>query len=1215
MNLACLLMTLICLITILLFSSSSSNSNTNSSGNSITISSRVIPRKSLLLDEMQSNSAESIDSLDSQPLVATTTNQHQTASADSNNDKLFDNLDLLDNRRDGAKFRRKSELSNPDVISVLGATNSKTLTNEREVEDLISNSSNNNNSELPEIISNHRHAASRPELEPNSLIDPILSQIFNDSEIGSMLKQALKRASNDTSGGFKKPIIRKSKNGATIIISSSSTFNNSNSLFNDSSSPFPSLIEKLLPPMFRPLSFGGDSFLRQTADGISSSNSSNPQGNLASSVATITINSEPIFASSSNPFGFSRLISGSSNPMASFLSFADATSPLSHHQHHPHIHRNHHYNRDPHQHHASRLPGLFMEPLAFRAPSPFGLPSLFNSPFATGPMSSPPGLMSMIIRANQLDQADEDSTQTPPSSSSSQMIPSGKSQRTANEKEESNAKSNETLKVQASQRQNSTIERQQSTDKHLAAANNNDSEVETLDMSEFVPARSSPGPSASTSRLHSFYQPRSIMSKPSGSMVIFSSGSLGASPSRSLADPFGFPFAPSAMNSPFTPFMMPSISPPPQMMFLGGSENGPEAEGGAQVLSPILRSFLSNVMSDIVPMSSSIIDADQTKDINNKTASDERNSNSNRSNKAAQLSSSSNLNPSWTALSSAELDDDWTNRGASEGSIDRWDEQNPSSLLSSKHIRAHHRSDESSDSNSPTENSEAVSGIQFEQHLPFERHPEPSLVGGANIRGPSLIVEKLFEAPARIQRVRPGIRSQSLSRADFEEPSETTATLSRPFQPTSPFFPPRSIPSSSQSNNDDFVPHVGFISRLLNDISHRSGNSVNKVSGSSSIIKNRSIEDDFDESDSSSMNENMLVHPKIRVASARIRMRPINELKSSSIGSPNSDTLFMSPNHFIIAENSDDDKDSQASSLEPNKPSFDDTMNSMEDRLNNVLSIASHQTFLPNHKQPSANEEQQTETPGELQSVQRPQAPLTSSLSSHLPQSLAQNNARAAVAHSIPLPPLVPSRSELKQHNQALEQKQQQKPSSNNPFTSPSSPLFGFPASTLAESDLTKVSKPSLELNNNSQQNFNNRQPRSFTYHSNNEVASSLAGHNAAPRAVDQISTAESIGRSRFIPLSGPPASVVMGRRLDDGPFSAEQSLMGPPPLALNLLGENQRQQSQPHKSVAPSRSHERQNDASNSVANNGRLQQSTHISAPINDIATQNENYHTIVV
>lgn len=1253
MNLACLLMTLVCLITILLFSGSNANNN-----NSNPVS-RVIPRKSLFVDEMQGgNTAESIDSLDSQPLVGSATSQQQTVSANSNND----NLNFLDNRRDGAKFRRKSELSNSDENSLSGTTNSKSLTNEREIEDLASNI--NNSPELPEkgdsSTSSDKQAASiKSEFEPNSLIDPILSQIFNDSEIGTMLKQALKKASNGTAtsssgGGFNKPIIRRSKNGATIIISSSSTFNNNNSLFNNSSSPFPSLIEKLLPPMFRPLSLGSDLFLKQqqTADGNVSSNSSNPQAaGLASSVATITINSEPIFASSSSPFGISRGFTGSSNPFASFLAATDPFSPLSQHynhnsHHHPHHHDQHHPHH--HHHHASRLPGLFMEPLAFRAPTPFGPPSLFGSPFAamSGPMSGPPGLMSMIIRANQLDQADEDSTQTPPPSSSSSSSSSlsststsSKSQRTANERDELNAKNNnDALKAQASQQQNLTTGKRQSTDKLPATAvNNNDSEVETLDMSEFIPARSSPSSGAFTSRLHNFYPQRSIISKPSGSMVIFSSGNLGTSPARNVADPFGFPFmSPSAISSPFSPFMPPSISPPPQMMFLGG-ENGAHGGNGAQMLNPILRSFLNNVMSDIVPLSSSIIDADQTKDTNNKTGLNERNDKNNSLNKATRSSSSSNLNPSWTALSSAELEDDWTNGGASEGTIDRWDEQNPPPSSSNKHIRAHHRSDEGNDPNSSlTESSE---GIQFEQQnpSPFERHLGPSFSSSGNFLSPSLTVEKLIETPARIQHIGSEIRSQSLSRADFEEPNESTATLSRPFQPTSPFFPPRSITSSSQSNNDDFAPHVGFISRLLNDISRRSDSTTNKQTGSSSIIKNRSMEDDFDEGDSSSMNENVLVQsnnnkhhsqdnawPKIRVASARIRMRPINDVKTSPISgplmSPNSDAIFMSPNHFTFAENSDIDKESQVSSLEPNKPSFDDTMNSMEDRLNHVLSLASHQTFLPNHKQSSVNEEQQTEAPSKPQSVPAPQALPSSSSSpppSQAPQSLALNNARAAVEHSIPLPQLVSSRSEPKQHNQVVEEKQH-KPTSDNPFTSPSSPLFGFPASSLAQNDLQKVPKPSQELNNNdnnnnnSQQIFSNRQPRSFTYHSNNEVATSLANLNATPRAVDQMIPAASTGRSRFIPLSGPPASVVMGRRLDDGPFSNEQSLISLPP-PLNLLGDQQRQQQQ--KSVAPSRSPDVQNHASNSATDNRHIQQSTFNSAPINNIASQNENYRTIVV
>lgn len=1141
--------------------------------------------------------AESIDSLDSQPLVGSiTSQQQQTASANNDQnsiDNILDNFKMnLDNRKDGAKFRRKSELSNQDESSPSATFSTKTSTTiERETEDL----NNSNIFELPER-GEKVTTTSKSELDPtNSLIDPILSQIFNDSEIGSMFKQALKRASNGTNGGgFNKPIIRKSKNGATIIISSSSTFNNSNGIFNDSSFPFPSLIEKLLPPMFRPLSLGSDSFLKQTTDGNSSNN---PEG-LASSVATITINSKPVFASSSSsPFGISRL--APMNPFAPFLSAGDPFGPLSH------AHNNHHHHHPHHNHHhyPSRLPGLFIKP--FRGPIPFGPPSLFGSPFS-GPISGPPSLMSMIVRANQLDQADEDSTQSPSSPQTTSK----------NEKEDSNSKNSDALKVQASQQHNSTI------GKPTQSINNNDSEVETLDMPELIPVHSPSGAAAFNGRLHNFYPPRSIISKPSGSMVIFSSGEMGSTPSR-FADPFGFPFAPSPVSSPFSPFMSASMSPTPQMMFLGG-ENGPVGSNGGQMLNPILRSFLSNVMSDIVPVAS--VSDDRGKDTSNKTGgSNERgDGNNSSSNKVARLSSSSNLNPSWTALSSAELDDDWTN-GASEGSIDRWDEQtNPAPSFTSnsnKHIRAHHRSsDESSDSNQPTENSELFPGIQFEHQnpsaSPFEGHLESSFIGGNSFRGPSVTVEKFIEAPqARVQTVGAGIRSQSLSRADFEEPSEPTATLSRPSQPTSPFFSPRSISSPSQSNSDDFAPHVGFISRLLNDISRRSEVVTSKQSGSSSIIKNRSMDDDFDEGDSSSMSENMLAQPnnnkhsasgnswpKIRVASARIRMRPFTERKVSSLVSPSSDTIFMSPTHFTIAENSDTDKEGQASSIEPNKPSFDDTMNSMEDRLNHVLSLASHQTFLPNHKQGS-EETHQLDRQNKAQPALAPPAPQSSPSSIQPPQSLAQNNARAAVAHSIPLPPLVPSRSESK-HNQ-VEQKQQ-KPNSDNPFTSPTSPLFGFPTSSLAQNDLPNVSKPSQEMNNintnsnnnNSQQNYSNRQQRSFTYHSNNEVASSLSGHNVTPKA-DQITPAESIGRSRFIPLSGPPASVVMGRRLDDGPFSDEQSVIE----QLPSLGNQQRHQ---QEFAVPSRGLEEQNHPTSGVAEN-RRSLSVFNQVLVNNIATQN--------
>lgn len=111
-----------------------------------------------------------------------------------------------------------------------------------------------------------------------------------------------------------------------------------------------------------------------------------------------------------------------------------------------------------------------------------------------------------------------------------------------------------------------------------------------------------------------------------------------------------------------------------------------------------------------------------------------------------------------------------------------------------------------------------------------------------------------------------------------------------------------------------------------------------------------------------------------------------------------------------------------------------------------------------------------------------------------------------------------------------------------NPFTSPQSPLFGFPSSAASQSMAhgdSSASRPALKANA--------RQPRHFTYHSNNEVAAPFSGNhdNGEPRSLlgrrkEEVMMTESSNLfPRFVnPRKLPefqPTNIVMGRRMDDG--------------------------------------------------------------------------------
>lgn len=329
MNLACLVMTLVCLITILLFSGSNSSGGTAPvAGDSLVT--RVSGKRSSFPVNLQtdppatgdggnldSDSEETIDSLDSQPLIRSSRDQQKLHNTNGN-----------DSGSDG--FDDKTE--SPQT----GANGGTANTDEREREEMTTTTTSSPNEVNPNDISqqfnllgHHRqHSHHNPHLhrlpveafglgsgpsqsQPASIVGPILSELFQDMDFGSLIKSLRNRTLAAATNGGKQPtIIRKvNKNGATIIISSSGTFNESS--LNDSSiAPFPSLLERLLPPMF-----SGIRPMRLDLNGSSNGNETTNDQPIAS--ATITINAEPIFSQSS--------------PISSMLfpsRFMDSTGPF-----------------------------------------------------------------------------------------------------------------------------------------------------------------------------------------------------------------------------------------------------------------------------------------------------------------------------------------------------------------------------------------------------------------------------------------------------------------------------------------------------------------------------------------------------------------------------------------------------------------------------------------------------------------------------------------------------------------------------------------------------------------------------------------------------------------------------------------------------------------------------------------------------------------------
>lgn len=1140
MNLACLLMTLVCLTTILLFSGNQSGSTSGT----VTKQQQQQQQSFGKLSGHDEPISESIDSADSQPLVSPPKAPQVLGSQAANAD--FDDFSLMDERRDSTtKFRRKSSETSDGP---------KVQNSEHEVEELTTTGANSN-----DLTPAADKAGQQPDspAAPSSLfplIDPILSQILNDMELGSLFK-SIKRSSNATgSGSFLKPIIRRSKNGATIIISSGS-FNESS--LNDSSLALPSLIEKLLPPGLRPLSLGRLSSLE------SSSNGTSPLGASGIGTATITIGAEPIFAASSSPLSSGRL----GLPPPPFA----AMDPFG-------------FSSGHHIHERFSPSSLFMEPMmGFRFPSPF-VGSSFGQP--------PPGLLSVLMRqAAQADADDEPSTLAGPRSSSHFLSPLGKfmgssimshhssDQTTGKQSEQSKSSSNETnSNVQASQ--NST---QTQATKPMA---------NPLKSAESAPGMAianesggaSPPKSRDQHKMQNLYS--SSWKKPqAGSMLIFSSGQ----PEPPARDPFQL--------SPF------SMLPMPQMMMLGGSSE-PQTISGNSPLNPILRTILNSVRSDL---------EERNKTERAQQAGSQRTSGSSVAPHWSSLASSTaaEMDDEWNGNQSDT--DRWDEQNGAKQMRARHrsadDEPDTTSMEGSDFVSNFQLDQANNDlllrgpDRSPLESGGGIVSGTIRQTI-----RGPGMTVERIIEVPSSRFQQAQQA---------GIGSQSLSSlaspqsadmidemGDYMGPSRMTG--SSPSMGLNSLFSRSASDrmSSGGSGFEDFpMPHVGFIGRLLSDMSkHVSANAARDFQmgisrgGSGPTIKNRSLEEELDEGDS---NESFKMEGerekwpaddsrskaerwRKKIESSRAKWGPdsdwyrkthegrrrkqMSEDEFGSASPSQSEAVFVQPSHLIIPENFNvDQQDKEINLMPPHlfngsgessklvAGSFDDTMNSMENRMNHVLSMASHNPFPGLSVKPIGAEEQAVDRTSGNKSAERmaaqPVAPTRSIAPSnnmiYLSEIGRMDPKQATSGLNVP--------HKFQPHNQYQPQQAQKLIQQvENPFTSPSSPLFGFPTSSVASGinsqPVTKDEKNKMNPSGAVPAIASNRKQRSFTYHSNNELASSIAQKQQLQQQQqqrEQLGTSESIGRPRFMaPFDAQPASIIMGRRLDDRPNPSESMQM-----------------------------------------------------------------------
>lgn len=1012
LNLACLLITILCLATIITLSGNNNNSVSSTPPSSSPRQPRVESDQTIA----QRAKSDVIELPASESLVAPIENITPKLTAEQQFDSLDDEFDTPTTSFSSSPSSLRRRKSEP----ISGGT-------EREVEDT---------TPLPSTDAPESSSLVNPLVPP--FMGPILNQIFNDIDIGGIIRSARQNAS---AGDGHSPIIHKqfTKNGATVIISSGAINN---------SAEASSLLDKLLPPFLRP--FGPLA-------------KANKNGSLAT--ATITMKAEPLFA----------LATGGPGRQMGF----DSLSPSFPMQDPPLM-----FSMG-----AQRSP--FFEPSRFKS-------SMFHPMMTPVPephhLFHPGGLLSMIMRASELDPSSD-------AESNALKAESGSNADQSDQKQNSSS----SLSVQASQQHNINATGIRSSN------SSSEPEVELVDvMQKIRSARKKFAP-----RLHN-------QSSHGGSILVFSSTGAG-------------PMEP----SPISPLFMPSFrlpgQPNPQLMLIDGAESSPTAQ--ISPLNPILRTILSNVISDLSEAERNKTDRFRTR------------------------SSSGVITPAWNSLSGWSPFANDVDQSEEQPSIDRWDEQ----TSDGRFIRMKHRSNpgnpgEDNSEQASFDSSDMISGMQMDQSPSlasvFERQlaSGPSgIVSGAirqTIRGPGMTVERIIELPTstsgsigRLQQVASGLKSQSLSRF-AESDTNFSPTFESPnkrsfFAGPSSVFRPMQASDRSGSDSESGSSHMGFISRLLADLGQKADHASERMSPLMFMRARMSSADDLDEADSSSEMPMHLARPRLHSGNARIRLRPLHEPVLSS-----ADSFLLPPAHFTILENNDDQESSGISHLarpamltvneskQPNS-AFEETLNSVEDRLSNVLSLVSHDSSFGNSIKPIDNEEQSHQ----LEANQGSKSDSISSKRFNMAspedssREHANHNQFVSVSRAPPQSQARIERVDLKQvANERIDR-------SDNPFTSPTSPLFGFPTSSMASQRLNNEKTAIVEQQPTATKPIaalaRSFQPQPV------KVYPGMTSQSTAPSPSAKSSNqlqAESV-RERV--LSNPPAMIVMGRRFDDKPISA----------------------------------------------------------------------------
>jgi len=1107
LNLACLLMTLVCLVTILLFSKSSFVNNERSLANlessaasrhgKRTPSGGSWPSGSSAPDEDEgaattSTMVESIEALGKQALVngpdsaerdkwgPLGASSQEDAESEAAEETGASGSDEEQGATSGAGFRSRDGFNLFDE---------QPSSSRRELSTSSARAPTQHQEGEREESSGASTSAAGPR-QQLGLGDPFFGNLFDDLD-GSALFRAMRSqifsANGEPGSSSLRPIIRRDKNGATIIIGGSLRAANGSLAPELADAPLAGGLLERLFPLGRPGSgrLAPTATLSRTVQGPGSFGatitirSSGPLGELPAPLSMMMMR---------GPLG-QPAEGEDSGPAARFIVRSSGASPL--------------------------LAGPLLPP-----PSLLGMllgaalrPPTLNAT-VTRAASEPPQVNATQSQQQQLEPLSAQASQLPVKTAANQTVSQiGGAQQTGNGRA-NNSSDLETGSNQVNSNQSSPKETDSDKDQSGGAGNaENENDVELFDVAH-LPRASPPGLAHSTSGLSRLFgfggglggAAGLLPVGPSGanSMIVISSGSsalaepLAAGSERSAyahahAGPFGGPpvlMLSRARGHTHMPLLVPAAGELPP----------------AALASPFLRSILGQVMSDLSAAGiSERADAAEPGDWQQQQQS-ERPRGRQAGAKLAQQASSprGQQQQQMNAAAAAELDSG-EEFGAPAGSLAEqlFGPAAPEARFSARGA-------------SPLRLSLA--------HGPLVRQ---------TIVRPGLTIERLVAPDEQgmqlVQQVGPKVRSQSISRMDggAGEPSEQQqqqqqspqqqqqqAEQQAAEQHSGRLFERLLGPESAGRRLDAgdlgaplFMSGSGPMFAASLGSPFRTGRQLVQASPDQDADQEDADQDQEQPDNEDSAADEQLWSPSFRVARARLT-GSAHELAAAKMG-PGSP-----PVHFSLPASMDSPADQRAQQRLSEGQQ-------LEQRLNEAISAAAEAAAAASrpqamHEEPRVAEKQQQQS--EQQQKQQQQAPAR----------------RAQPAD----------------------------------FTSPSSPLFGFPAPQL------QAAKQNHDKSNTADKQASEKRP--FVYHSNIELAKPFAAEAAQhDQSQAQARSAAPTGQPQQQPQLNklpPPASTVMGRRLDDGPAAPEDQQQQQQqaqqrqhqPTPLRSMGMNARQLEQP---------------------------------------------------